>query len=246
MLFADLRAAERQPPATGLVDQFPGLAAFGVTGASANPRLRVYQGSALQAENDDWHENAAAKAELVATSGRIGAFPLAEGSRDAALLRTVSPGAYTVHVESAGADGVALAEIYDAGGAGVSSLANLSVRSTLDSSGDALTVGFVIDGNSPRRILVRAIGPGLAQFGMQSVLADPRLTLRREAVVLAENDNWNSTLTATFAQAGAFALAAGSKDAALILNLAPGAYTAQVTGTGTEAGVVLLEIYRLP
>jgi hypothetical protein len=226
----------------------PGLTAFGVGGVSSNPRVRLYQGASLQAENDDWHENPAAKVELAAASGRIGAFPLTEGSADAALLRAVAPGAYTVHVESAGTEGVALAEIYDAGGTAAPSLANLSVRSTLEPSGGVLTAGFVIDGNSPRRVLIRAIGPGLAQFGVQGVVVDPSLTVRREAVVVAENDNWisdeSSGIAAAARAAGAFTLPVGSKDAVLLLALPPGAYTAQMTGV--TGGVGMIEVYQLP
>jgi hypothetical protein len=127
-------------------------------------------------------------------------------------------------------------------------LANLSVRSTLEPSGGVLTAGFVIDGNSPRRVLIRAIGPGLAQFGVQGVVVDPSLTVRREAVVVAENDNWisdeSSGIAAAARAAGAFALPVGSKDAVLLLALPPGAYTAQMTGV--NGGVGMIEVYQLP
>ena len=99
---------------------------------------------------------------------------------------------------------------------------------------------------------MRGIGPGLAAFGLKSALADPRLRVYRESAILAENDNWSanaSEATATTEAArgtGAFALVAGSKDAALILTLVPGAYTAQVTAAdGTATGVALVEIYEM-
>jgi len=227
----------------------PSLAGFGVTGFALNPRLRLYQGASLLAENDDWHAGPSGAGGIAAVSSRVGAFPLAEGSADAALLATVGPGSYTVHVEAGGADGLALAEIYDAGTSAVASLSNLAVRSTLDAAGGALTVGFVIDGNAPRRLLVRAIGPGLAPFGVAGVVADPRLIVRREATVVAENDNWNadeaSGIPVAARGVGAFSLPAGSKDAVLLLTLAPGAYTAQMTAASGGGGG-LVEVYQLP
>jgi hypothetical protein len=227
----------------------PSLAGFGVSGFAPNPRIRLYQGASLLAENDDWHTGTAGAGNIAAVSSRVGAFPLADGSADAALLSTVSAGSYTVHVEAGGADGVALAEIYDAGAGAVAALSNLAVRSTLDAVGGALTVGFVIDGNAPRRLLVRAIGPGLAQFGVAGVVSDPRLIVRRETTVVAENDNWNADETSGIAVAarsiGAFGLPAGSKDAVLLLTLAPGAYTAQMTSS-SGGGVGLVEVYQLP
>ena len=144
---------------------------------------------------------------------------------------------------------MSLAEIYDAGTTNVSSLSNLAVRSTLDAAGGTLTVGFVIDGNAPRRLLVRAIGPGLAQFGVAGVVEDPRLVVRREAAIMAENENWSSDEASGIAAAarlvGAFGLPAGSKDAVLLLTLPPGAYTAQMSAA-SGGGVGLVEVYQLP
>jgi hypothetical protein len=227
----------------------PSLAGFGVSGYASNPRLRLYQGASLLAENDDWHAGPAGPGGITTVSTRVGAFPLGEGSADAALLSVVGPGSYTVHIEAGGADGVSLAEIYDAGTTNVSSLSNLAVRSTLDAAGGTLTVGFVIDGNAPRRLLVRAIGPGLAQFGVAGVVEDPRLVVRREAAIMAENENWSSDEASGIAAAarlvGAFGLPAGSKDAVLLLTLPPGAYTAQMSAA-SGGGVGLVEVYQLP
>ena len=101
--------------------------------------------------------------------------------------------------------------------------------------------------------LALAIGPSLTAFGVAGALADPRLRVFTGAALIAENDNWSIVPadTAATAQAardtGAFALANGSKDAALILTLAPGAYTAQVSGAdGASTGVALIEVYEVP
>lgn len=114
-----------------------------------------------------------------------------------------------------------------------------------------LIPGLVISGASPRRVLVRAVGPGLSGFGVTGVLADPVLSVFRGSNEIASNDNWqtqnNSQAVATAAvESGAFALAAGSRDSALVLTLEPGAYTCRVSGSGNTTGVALVEVYLLP
>jgi hypothetical protein len=228
----------------------PALTGFGVGGALANPKLKIYRGSTLVSENDDW------AAETAASFSRVGAFGLASGSRDSAVLVTLDPGAYTAHVSDGGAAGVALAEIYDASAnpaAEYQRLINISTRGEVTAGEGVLIGGFVVTGNSPKRLLIRGVGPGLAAFGVGGVLADPRLRVYRNADLQAENDNWSAvaaegTASADAArEAGAFALAAGSRDSALIVTLAPGAYTAQITSAdGTATGSALIEIYELP
>ena len=100
--------------------------------------------------------------------------------------------------------------------------------------------------------LALAIGPSLTAFGVAGAPADPRLGIFNGATLIAENDNWSivpadTTATAQAARdTGAFGLANGSKDAALILTLAPGAYTAQVSGAdGASTGVALIEVYEV-
>ncbi len=98
-------------------------------------------------------------------------------------------------------------------------------------------------------MLIRGIGPALFDaFGVSGVLADPKLEVFRQAdgSKIGENDNWDQALAATFDQVGAFRFKAGSKDAALLLTLPPGAYTAQVSGVGSTTGDGLVEVYEVP
>lgn len=132
-----------------------------------------------------------------------------------------------------------------------SPLANVSTRTSLAANGSAIT-GFVIGGNGQRRVLIRAVGPGLSQFGVTSVLTNPQIMLWRGTTIIGSNDDFGSgtaidtTLPQQFTRVGAFPLAAGSRDAALIATLDPGPYTAQIRGgTATETGEVLLEVYFL-
>eukprot|EP01035_Chromulina_nebulosa_P051197 gene51197-biopygen36117 len=92
--------------------------------------------------------------------------------------------------------------------------------------------GFVIAGGATENLLVRGVGPGLASFGVTGALADPQVGLYDSAGrLVTANDNWSgATLATTATGVGAFALTTGSKDAALTTTLAPGAYTAQVSG----------------
>ena len=114
-----------------------------------------------------------------------------------------------------------------------------------------MIAGFVITGNSAKRVLIRAAGPALAQFGVRTALARPQLTLFSGSTVVATNAGWSTSADAAgireaAAGVGAFAFGATSVDSALLVNLAPGAYTAQVAGVGGTTGVALLEVYEVP
>ena len=96
------------------------------------------------------------------------------------------------------------------------------------------------------RVLVRAVGPTLGAFGVTGALNDPRLEILRGTTSVATNDNWLAADAPTFSSVGAFGLTAGSRDAALVVSLAPGSYTAQVSGVGGTTGVALVEVYEVP
>ena len=129
---------------------------------------------------------------------------------------------------------------------------NLSSRAQAGGAAGTHIVGFVVTGARPKPILIRGIGPALSAFGVTGALADPLLTLfSADGRVITANDNWNDApnladLRAATAATGAFALAEGSKDAALLLTLDPGLYTAQVTGIGNASGQSLIEFYEVP
>jgi hypothetical protein len=133
-----------------------------------------------------------------------------------------------------------------------SPLVNCSNRSFASSTNPAFT-GFVITGNISRTMVVRAVGPGLAPFGIADFLRNPAVTVvrSRDNAVIDTNNDWSDenaeSIGRTAAAVGAFPLPAASKDAALILTLAPGAYVAQVTSPETgDSGQALIEVYMLP
>ncbi len=236
----------------------PALAAFGLTEAMIDPRLDVHADVAgrdtITASNDNWASGGVAT--LRAAFAAVGAFDFADAaSRDAALVTTID-GPRTIHVaDTAGRSGVTLIEVYDTEAAGAARLTNLSARNFAGTGDAALIAGFVVSGNVPKRLLIRGVGPRLAAFGVAGALVDPKVELflseGGRSTLFAANDNWSETGTgparAAFAAVGAFDLADNaSKDAALVVTVPAGAFTAQVSGVGSGTGEALVEIYELP
>jgi hypothetical protein len=110
---------------------------------------------------------------------------------------------------------------------------------------DYMIAGFIIEGPDPQTVLVRAVGPGLRRFGVSTAANDPIVrVIAADNTVVAENDNHVSAVAPIAKSVGAFTLQVGSLDAATVLTLAPGSYTAIVRTKG-EAGTVLVEVYEV-
>jgi PKD repeat protein len=231
----------------------PSLTPYGVVTPLADPFLTLFNNAGAIATNDDWQTNTAGAsnaAALALTAARVGAFPLADGSKDSALLLAINSGAHTTGlVRPNGSTGVALTEIYDIDRKAGTRLINVSARMNVTAGEGTLIAGFVIVGNAPATVLIRGIGPTLSIFGVTGVLADPTISVFAGSARIATNDNWSTetapatAITQASARSGAFALPVGSKDAALLLTLQPGTYTVQVTGVAATTGVALIEIY---
>lgn len=233
----------------------PGLLPFGVTGVLADPMLTVFrQGNGADVttlgQNNDWSADTANLAQS------LGAFPLPAGSKDAAMVVDLPAGGYTAQVAGAdGSTGATLVEIYDGDTAGAtdSRLTNISLRGNAGSGENVIVTGFIVTGNAPRRMLIRAVGPELAGYGVEGSLADPQLSLfqTKEGATteIAANDDWSgngATISQVGGQVGAFPLTAGSKSSALVLWLAPGTYTAHTRSAGNTTGIVIVEVYEVP
>jgi len=119
---------------------------------------------------------------------------------------------------------------------------NLSARTAVGGVAGTPILGFVVTGGD-KRVIVRGVGPGLTAFGVTGALADPVLELRQDSTLVQTNDNWLAADAAAMAASGAFALTAGSKDAALVTTLPANAYTAQTLSSDPTSGVALVEIY---
>jgi hypothetical protein len=229
----------------------PSLATFGLSGVLADPQLKLFSGTTVILENDNWGGDA----QVVAVGANVGAFPLSPmTSRDSILyMPALASGAYTAQISGVGGSGgIALAEVYDATppasfGAVTPRLINVSARSHV-SSGSDLIAGFVITGPVARTVLIRGLGQALASFGVAGTLSDPRLTLFNGATKLLENDDWggNQALTEVFRSVGAFDISSAPSDAVLLATLPPGNYTAQVNGINNSSGVALVEVFEVP
>jgi hypothetical protein len=232
----------------------PTLSTFGITGALVDTQLEIYNGSTRVASNDNWGGDTA----VLNASNAVGAFPLALSSFDSALLLTLPPGSYTAQVSGvAGRTGIALIELYDVDSLQPFSpqkVTNVATRGMVGTGQSQLIAGFVVSGNTAKKVLVRAVGPGLAAapFNVSGTLADPVLRLvRGESQIVRENDNWEqgndiALINDASSRVGAFPLASGSRDAAILISLPPGTYSAQVSGTGTTTGIALVEVYEVP
>jgi len=236
----------------------PTLASQGISGPLSDPQLQVYDANGVAipgAGNNDWN------AADAATMASVGASALPIGSKDSAFITTLAPSVYTTMVSGVGgATGVALVEFYDLDNADpytTQKVVNVSTRGLVGTGQNVLIAGFIINGTSPKKVLVRALGGAtLTGLGVvETTLVDPVLTLMRSAnntsVVVRENNDWeagNDTalMTAAFSKTGAAPLPAGSKDAAMLITLPPGAYTAIVNGNNGGSGVALVEVFEVP
>ncbi len=224
----------------------PALAGFNVPGPLSDSVLTVFQEQTQIAQNDDW----AGSFDFAS----VGAFAFSGSPiRDSALHNSaLASGSYSIHITGKNnATGIALAEIYDATAPGSFSAAtprliNVSARTEVGTGDNILIAGFGIGGSTPVRLLIRAIGPTLSVFNVGGTLADPRLEIFSGSTSIGSNDNWIAADAAAFASVGAFPLTAGTRDAALVVTLNPGSYTAHVSGVGGTTGVALVEVYQLP
>jgi YVTN family beta-propeller protein len=199
-----------------------------------------------------WKGDAAPLDATAADFSGVGAFALAAGSTDSALKVLLPPGAYTTQVTTTDpGDGVVLAEVYDDDAATSSAkLVNISSRAFIGSGVNAMIAGFVITGSTSATVLIRASGPALAPLGVDSVATNPNVLLYDSlGNLLASNSKWGGSpqIAAAAARVGAFAWTdPTSQDAAVLVTLPPGAYTAEVNPTINPYGNALIEVYLLP
>ncbi len=236
----------------------PALGALGVDGTMPDPALVVHatidgEGRVV-GSNDNWGDDGLAPA-LESAFTSVGAFPFEDvASRDSALIVAVE-GGRTAHVNSVAPaqSGVVLVEAYDLAPGAAARLVNVSARNFAGVDDQVLIAGFVIDGNAPKRLLIRGVGPTLlADFDVTGAIADPRLALHvkmgEEDRLVATNDTWADEpgVAAAIAGAGAFPLQPASADAAILVTLPAGIYTAHVSGANGTTGEALVEVYELP
>jgi len=234
----------------------PELTQFGIPDALANPRLELHNGSGtLIGTNDDWQTTIIGG---IITSNQVsdiqnsGHAPTA--ATESAIIADLQPGNYTAVVRGVNNTvGVALVEVYDLSSGESSSLGNISTRSFVQTGEHVMIGGFIIQGSGPKRVIIRAIGPELTQYGIPDALANPRLELHDgSGALLATNDDWQTTIiggiitgnqVSDIQNSGHAPTAA--TESAIIADLPPGNYTAIQSGVNNTAGVGLVEVYDL-
>jgi hypothetical protein len=215
----------------------PSLTPFGVAGALSDPMLDLRDDAGNQiATNDNWKDS---QEQAIVDTG----FAPANDS-ESAILATLPPGNYTAIVNgNDGTTGVGLVEVYELDS--TSRLLNISTRGFVGGGDNVLIAGLILDGIDNGTICFRALGPSLAAFGVQGVIADPRLDVfNAQGTKVGANNNWKDSQQSAIQSVG---LAPGNDtESALLTTLTPGNYTAIVSGIGGATGVALIEAYHLP
>ena len=192
------------------------------------------------ATNDNWQT--AGNASQLQAAG----FAPSNGY-ESAIMVTLPPGAYTAIVAGAnGATGVGIVAVYEVDHPEVP-LVNISTRGEVLTGDDVMIGGLVIQGDSPRTVVITGTGPSLAAYGIANPLANPTITLVRSSdqSVVASNDDWGSAPNAAEIQSRGFA-PSDSRESAMLVTLPPGAYTVIVSGVGGGTGVGIVAVYAVP
>jgi pimeloyl-ACP methyl ester carboxylesterase len=234
----------------------PELTQYHVPNALADPRLELHDGTgALIGSNDNWQHTIIGgvithdQVQDIQNSGH------APGdARESAIIADLPAGNYTAIVRGVNnTTGVALVEVYDLIPLATSILHNISTRSFVQTGDNVMIGGFIVQGTTPKRVIIRAIGHELGQYGVPSPLGDPTLELHDgTGALIASNDDWQTTriggIITTDQVSDIYHSGLVPKDAfesAITATLPPGNYTAIVRGYQNSTGVALVEVYNL-
>jgi N-acetylneuraminic acid mutarotase len=236
----------------------PELTRYGVPNPLANPTLELHNSmGALIASNNNWVSTIIGGIITSNQVREIQASGYAPGdARESAIIADVPPGNYTAIVRGVNdMIGVALVEVYDLSVDASSILGNISTRAFVQTGGDVMIGGFIVQGTAAKRVIIRSIGPelGAPPYNIPNALANPTLELHDGAgTLIASNDNWQTTIIGGIITSdqrrdirdSGYAPDDG-RESAIIAALSPGRYTAIVRGVNRTIGVALVEVYDL-
>ena len=234
----------------------PELTQYGVPNVLADPTLELHDCTgALIASNDNWQHTIIGGIITSDQVRDIMATRLApRDPRESAIIADVPAGNYTAIVRGVNnTTGVALVEVYDLSPETGSILRNISTRSFVETGDNVMIGGFIVAGTEPKRVIVRAIGPELAHYGVPNALADPTLELHDgTGALIASNDNWQHTIIGGIITRNQVRDILNSgyppgdpRESAIIADLPAGSYTAIVRGVNNTSGIALAEVYDL-
>jgi hypothetical protein len=218
----------------------PSLSGFGLSNVLSDPVLSVYDSShTLIASNDNWQSD---PNHFLLEANGLAPTNLLES----ATVQTLAPGAYTVVVRGNGpTPGISLVEVYDLSPLSNSKLVNMSTRGAVGTLDNVLISGFIVGDVESATVVVRALGPSLAAYGVSGVLSDPVLTIYDSTgSAIATNAHWQDDINAALVQKNGLAPPSAS-ESALVLHLPAGAYTAIVSGASGDTGIGLVEVYTI-
>ncbi len=212
----------------------PSLTQFGVSGVLADPVISLYDSAGVLVESNDNRQ------VLPGIPNPL----LPENPLESYLAANLPAGTYTAVLQGVNSGtGNALFELYDVE-PGSATVANLSTRGNIASAADLLIGGIIIGEPDPTQVIVRAIGPSLAAFGVSDPLPDPFVELHDgNGNVLSVNDNWRSSQEQEIIATGL--APTNNLESAIVATLQPGNYTAIVHDSQYRTGVALVEAYNL-
>ena len=215
----------------------PSLTAFGISDPLPDPTLALHDESGTEsAFNDNWKDDPFQRTSIE-FSGVAPSHDL-----ESALIANLDRVSTAVVRGNGDTTGIGLLEMFDRN----ATLANFSVRGLVETGDNVMIAGFIIDGGfEALRLVVRAIGPSLAAFGITNPLPDPVLELYdSNGKLINSNDDWKTRQKAELETVGL--APSNNSESAILTRLGPGAYTAILRGKGSATGVALLEYYNLP
>ena len=213
----------------------PSLGAFGVPDTLSDPLLELHKPDGSVVVNDNWQQGD--------TSQIPNGFAPSD-PRESVIVATLTPGNYTAVLKGAhGEVGVGIAEAYDLDSSSAAQLANISTRGFVNTGDNVMIGGFIVGGSEPTKVLVRAIGPSLAAFGVQGALPATTLELHDANGAVISNEGWRNTQEADIM--ATTIPPSNDNEAAIVATLVPGNYTAVVRGKNNTTGIGLVEAYNL-
>jgi hypothetical protein len=224
----------------------PSLLQFGIADALLNPTLEIHDSTtATVASNNDWRNTIVGGLITSDQAPEINSSGVAPANdSESAIIANLAPGNYTAQVRGAGnTTGTAVVDAFDLGPASPARVANIATRGLIQPGDNLMIAGFIVQAG-PVRVVIRATGPSLTQFGINNALPDTTLQLRDgNGAIVRENDDWMSDQKAELEPTGL--QPSNSLEAALIQTIPPGNYTAQVRGKPESTGIGVVEIYFL-
>ena len=213
----------------------------GIQGTLTDPTLELRDSAGtLIASNDNWKVADGTQVSQQAAMEATTIAPLHDLEPAIVATLPANNSGYTAMLRGKNnMTGIALVEVYDLEQPGNSRLANISTRGMVEAH--APLIGGFILGSNGAAVLVRAIGPSLREAGLESTLADPRVDLyNSNGIIIASNDDWKATQRSEIE--ASFLAPGNDSEAAIMMVLPSGAYTAVVMGSGP--GLALVEVYH--